>query len=306
MLTSVLSLLTMKVCSMGAGYSTSDLELPGFTLAAPIMNVRPAAFPGDAEATARNEQAVFDSVKQDADEHLAKLRQVYEAPLRQFLARPHAYSRWTHLLARQGGTCSPSLFLEGDVLGGEIGMHVNADVPAMVQAVLAVQVAAHLARALPSPKPQPDRWRPREALVRELGRSLSTWPGTSVWELGQATVMGQPLAALAAEPFSAKPGEAEWSDAVVADLARTKAKVLLAYLHGKTVSDDVLKRIARFRYQDMQALFVLVAGLASDTVWKAQKPGLKAAVGKARKLITPATELGDLERHLLRAAAAAR
>jgi hypothetical protein len=299
----ILPFLAAKVCTMGAGYSTSDLDLPGFTLAAPIMNVSPARFPGDPEAAARNEQAVFDSVKQDADEHLAKLREVYEAPLRQFLDRPHAYSRWRHLLARQGGTCSPSLFLEGDVLGGEIGMHVNADVPAVVQAVLAVQVAAHLARALQRPKPQSDRWRPREALVRELGSSLSAWPGTSVWELGQAAAMRAPLEALAAEPFSAKPGEAEWSEAVVADLARTKAKVLLAYLNGKTVSDEVLGRIARFRYPDMQALFVLVAGLASDSMWPAQRPKLSVVVGKARKLITPATELDELERHLLRAAA---
>jgi hypothetical protein len=68
MLTSyILSLIAMGVCSMGAGYSTSDAELPGFTLAAPIMNVSPASYPDDPEASARNVEAVFDSVKKHAD-----------------------------------------------------------------------------------------------------------------------------------------------------------------------------------------------------------------------------------------------
>lgn len=298
--TPILSLVTMKVCTMGAGYSTVDAELPGFTLAAPIMNVSPATDPRHPEESKRNVRAVFDGVKHKADRQLAKLLEVYEAPLRQFLAGHHPYSRWTRLLASQGGVCSEPLLVED----GELGIHFAASVPAVVQAVVAVQVAAHLARTLPSPAPQPERWSPREALVRELGRSLNAWPGTSVWELGQAAVLRDKLAALAAEPLSAKAGEEPWSDAMVEDRARTKARVLVAYLHGQVVGDDVLRTIVRFRYEDMQALFVLAAGLASDGVWKAQRPKLAAAIGRAEKRVTPATELRELERHLLRAAAA--
>jgi hypothetical protein len=264
------------------------------------MNVSPATDPGHPEDSERNVRAVFDSVKQKADRQLAKLLKAHATPLRQFLAEHHARSRWTRLIASQGGVCSGPLLVED----GEIGIHFAASVPTVVQTVVAVQVAAHLARALPSPAPQPERWSPRAALVRELGNSLSAWPGTSVWELGQAAVLRDKLEALAAEPLSAKPGEEPWSDAMVEDRARTKAKVLVAYLHGQVVGDDVLGALSRFRYEDMQALFVLVTGLATDSVWKAQRPKLAAAIARARKWVTPATELRDLERRLLRAAAA--
>jgi hypothetical protein len=300
--THALSLVAMKVCTMGAGYSTSDAELPGFTLAAPIMNISPATDPRHPEESERNVRAVFDSVKERADRQLATLRRTFEAPLRQFLGGHHAYSRWTRLLAPQGGSCSAPLFVED----GEISIHFVDSAPAVVQAVVAVQVAAHLARTLPAPEPRPERWSPRAALVRELGNSLSAWPGTSVWELGQAAVLRDKVEALAAEPLAAKPGDEPCSDAMVEDRARTKAKVLVAYLRGQAVADDVLRAISRFRYEDMQALFVLVAGLASDSVWSAQKPTLAAAIGKARKRIQPATELVEIERHLLRSAATPR
>jgi len=279
---------------MGAGYSTSDAELPGFTLAAPIMNVSPATFPDDPEASARNVRAVFDGVKQRADRDRAKLRKVYEAPLREFLAGRHAHARWTRLIATEGGSCSQPLFVDG----GEIGIHFGGQVPAVVQAVVAVQVAAHLARATPSPPPAPDRWTPRAALVDELGRTLAAWPGTSAWELAQATLMRDKLEALAAEPLAGKASDEYWSEPVIEDRARTKAKVLLAYLRGEVVGDDVLRAMSRFRYEDEEALLVLVAALATDALWKAQKPKLVAALVRESKRITPATSMRELLRHL--------
>jgi hypothetical protein len=291
----ILSLLTMRVCSMGAGYSTSDAELPGFTLAAPILNIRPAFSPDDPESSERMAQAAFDSVKQEADRRLAELLKTYEAPLHQFLAGRHGYTRWAHLIATQGGFCSQPLLLDD----GEIGIHFNTGVPAVVEAVVAVQVAAHLARTTPSSAPVLVRWSPRAALVDELGRNLGGWPGISVGELAHAALMRDKLEALAAEPLATKPGEATWSLAVREDLARTKAKVLVAYLAGKVVGDDLLRAMSRFRYEDEEALFVLVAGLATDAVWKAQKTKLAAAIAQEIKRIDPATSMRELRRHVL-------
>jgi hypothetical protein len=259
------------------------------------LNVSPAEIPGDPVASARSVQAAFDGVKEAADKELAKLLKVYEAPLRRFSAGGHAHSRWIRWIATTGGFCSQSLQLEG----GELGIHLISKVPEVVQAVFAVQVAAFLVRTMPGPKPSPNWWSSRAELVRQLSQGLGAWPGTLLMELGQAVLSPDKLEALAAEPLSTKPGEPYWSEAVVADLARTKARVLLAYLHGKVVGEDVLHGMSRFRYQDEESLFVLIAGLATDALWKAQRPKLAAAIARELKRHSPATGLRDLQAYLL-------
>lgn len=267
---------------MGSGYSTVDARLPGFTLAAPILNIRPEPDPADPPGSVA---AAFDDVEREARAELAQLQRDYGESLRAFLAGGHEHSRWLRFIARDGDCPDGAL-----ALGlGDLGVHFDGHTPAVVRAVLAVQVAAYLALRT---KSQVSAW--RDDLIRQLQQTLQSWPGTSIDELALAARTPARLEALAVEPLRSQPGDAAWSPAVTADLARIKARILMAHVHHRPMPADALRGVPGLKYEDRERLFVLAAALASDSEWKTLRPKMQAAVQPHLKRYSPATGLHDL------------